>query len=345
MNLTKNNTDSFAASLIIQGPLISNGVTGAYRGSLRNVKQKDIKNYNCSEAIEKNLVAAKNLFKSIVLSVWEGEEKYLEKNKLIYDNVDEIIYNKEPVLKQKYKKRNSNSSFQNQPFTYNNMEKQWTTTLSGIKAAIQHGADACVKIRTDQTLPISDLYSSLRMAYSQDKILVPYFDKNKPWALPDFYFGGNALSMFKLMDSLLNQQIKCFSQNVHDQFFFGGSFYLSKQSDINWIHYIKNTNYFSKHQKAIILNAWEKIWLPASEKIFKNLIWRGEKISINSYTPVFNLDESLEIIKKLPISASRNINIKLALTNLVDHSTTKKKFRFKIIEVLSYLILKIWTRF
>ena len=321
----------YRSALIIQGPMLSQGVSGAFKGKIRDVKESDLVKYDCSEAIQKNIINARKYFEIIILSVWEQDKLWIERKNKLKNLPDLIIYNDQTLAQNAYKKRNNDVKFSGMPFTSNNMDKQWLSTLTGVEAALNHRASACVKIRTDQTVNMKALHKSLYTSYLSDKILIPYIDVDRPWALPDFYFGGNSISMFKLLNSMLNSQIRFFSENVHDQFFFGGSYFLSKTKNFEWIHYVKKTNTFSETQKRIIWEGWEKIWTPGSKQIYSSVVWRGSKIDINSHKISFDSHETTRILSTLETSRKSNINFSLILKNLFKDFSNKKKLRLKLL--------------
>lgn len=344
MGVAKTGYKKYRSALIIQGPMVSQGVSGAFTGKIRNIKSSDLVEYDCSESIQKNIINARKYFETIILSVWEHDKILIEKKIKLKTLPDLIIYNDQSLIHNEYKKRNENSKFSGMPFTMNNMDKQWLSTLSGVEAALNYSTSACVKIRTDQTVNMKLLYKSLHASYLSDKILVPYIDADKPWALPDFYFGGNSISMFKLLNYMLNSQIKFFSENVHDQFFFGGSYFLSKTRNYDWFHYIKKTNRFSKTQKHIIVEAWEQVWTPGSKQILRSMVWRGFKFNLKNRNISFDRKEIPRILSIIKTNRETNINFNLLLKNVFRDYSSKQKIKIKILIFLLKKVLKSWIR-
>lgn len=324
--------------------MVSQGVSGAFKDKIRDVKESDLVEYDCADAIQKNIINAKKYFETIILSVWEQDKLQIEKKIKLKNLPDLVIYNDQTLIQNEYKKRNGEIKFENMPFTSNNMDKQWLSTLSGVEAALNYSASACVKIRTDQTVNMKALHKSLYTSYLSNKILVPYIDIDKPWALPDFYFGGNSISMFKLLNSMLNSQVKFFSENVHDQFFFGGSYFLSNTKNYEWIHYVKKTNRFSETQKNIIGESWEKIWTPGSEHIFRSVVWRGSKINFDNHKTSFDSNEIPRILSTIKTNHRPNINSNLVLKNFFQDFLNKQKFKSQIVIFLWKQVLRIWIR-
>jgi len=333
-------------ALVIQGPINSTGVAGAYSGTVRNASITDIVDFDTSNYIKINIMNAKNIFDILILSIWNSEfEKIKDKDFLRKDNV-KIILNDDFVEKDELKLRNDYLALKFPSFANNNMNKQWVTTNSGVAAAIELGANYCFKIRTDQLIDIKLLAETLishANSLNKNKIIVPFCDFRKPWALPDFYLGGKCYLVEKLTYSLLYSPVRNFSQNVHDQLFFGGSYFLNYNRRDNWTTYIKKENNFSKKQNKIIINSWNNIWQIGPEKLFKSLVWRGQPIEFSRYNAYFENDNLTETINKnLSLNNKSNLNHDMIIRNYFPTYTQMSKIKRLIIKFIILSLQKLF---
>jgi hypothetical protein len=306
-------------ALVIQGPMKSTGVAGNYSGTVRNASITDIVDFDTSNYIKTNVMNAKNIFDILILSIWNSDfEKIQDKDFLKIENV-KIILNDDFAEKDELKLRNNFLALKFPSFASNNMNKQWVSTNSGVAAAMELGATYCFKIRTDQLIDIKLLAETLishANSQNKNKIIVPFCDFRKPWALPDFYLGGKCYLLERLTYSLLYSPVKNFSQNVHDQLFFGGSYFLNDNRRDNWTTYIKKENNFSERQKQIIINSWDDIWQIGPEKLFKSLVWRGQPIEFAHYNAYFENDNLTKTISEnLSLNNKSNLNHDMIIKN------------------------------
>lgn len=267
-------------SLIIQGPIVSTGVTGAFQGAIREAEPHDIKSFDSTATIISNARAAKDSFDFVVYSGWEYDSKQLL---AISSEVqfDGLRISAPIPPNRNLKPRNTKLQQEHSQAKLNNMQSQFKSTLAGLTAARELGATHAIKIRSDQQIDIPRLSREFRnLCDSQYSLFVPAQDFQKPWALSDFYMGGSIDYLIEYFESLANPQNGLvLSQNVHDNLFF--TLALKERDKITNLQTISclvdYINFTELHINAS-KHLWGKVIFTFSEDLYGSTLWRGEQM-------------------------------------------------------------------
>lgn len=190
--------------LIIQGPIISYGLTG--RGwvehTTQNVPEK--KNFSCFKNINRIIEENKTSEFQIVVSVFakKNEIELLSNSnnsKIImndYKKIESLIGNRYTLNKAKY--------------------CQFFLILEALENINAKDIDNVVKIRSDMYFSknsLDMLFKSLKK--KPDYFHIPYFLKNRLLSIPDFYICANFKRFKHLAKLLCYDDIKNTDRNVH----------------------------------------------------------------------------------------------------------------------------------
>lgn len=267
-------------ALLIQGPMISTGITGRYQGAIREAQPRDIRMYDCTSTIIANATAGKILFDVVVFSGWDIDK---DKVQLFSDTLqlDRVVLSEAPANEKTLKPRNTRLGEEHSQAKTNNMQRQFKSTLAGLLATQELGATHVVKIRTDQLVDIPKLFVELKLlCESKYSLFVPNQDSIRPWALADFYIGGSTNYLVNYFEDLAHPpRNMILSQNVHDNLFF--TLALKERQNINNLsRRICLVDFFDFNQTHI--NASRYLWTEVvhtfSKELYFNTIWRGERV-------------------------------------------------------------------
>lgn len=183
--------------LVIQGPIISKGITGkTYLDFQKGVKDQSIVSHNCLRDIQQTIEQFGALCKSISISTWEDEP------------INDADLPSHPALKlSKLKRLDSQFTSKSTPTGQVNLLRQFHSFKEGIKD-LQNVAedDFIIKLRTDQFLNLQTLideHQSCSEEVRNRKIFIPFFLKSRN-TISDFYFVGTAKNMIALCDAVLD---------------------------------------------------------------------------------------------------------------------------------------------
>jgi len=260
--------------LIIQGPLYSGGIKGSSwgRGQSR-VTDGDLTLYDTTKSLLPLISTASKIFDYVVIVTWANEEA-CELRLPSFENVRvEFIEDPGALRTLKKRKRRKNLPTYHQDNSY----RQFYSTLHGVQALENQGVKYCAKIRTDQSLDVQLLRVEIEEFISKSKpILIPYFLKDTPWAISDFYFSGSTPYM-KNLCALMLSEIK-FSDSVHRDLFVKASL-LHAPSIV-----LPNVPLMFTNSDKLSLEQWS-IYRPlldyfhsGSQELFESLCWRGSRI-------------------------------------------------------------------
>lgn len=261
--------------LVIQGPVISGGIRGKSWGKGHSkMTAGDLINFNCSHTIMKNLSEAVQLFDHVAVITWENENTS-EINFKELKNVT-LLKVPDPGSAGMYRKRQKFAGFNT--FHHDNVFRQFESTYAGIKELRKNKVNYCVKIRTDQEINVRRLYDEFvkSMEFADDRLFIPYFLTNAPWAIPDFYLGGLCADLELLCGLMISK--KRFNLNVHrDLFVKSVMIYNPKEVMENYLQMFLSSDNLSVKQQEIFDKALRS-FTSGSSKLFESIVWRGDKI-------------------------------------------------------------------
>jgi hypothetical protein len=259
--------------IVIQGPLVSRGRTGATSHIARhNVTEDDVVDFECIDNIAQLFEAFPNFGKMICV-VWSSEpvdriqrlqREIGENNVLVIDDNTRAVRAKSGVL------------------PANNKYRQFLSSLKGIQIIEGHGCKYALKIRSDQYLDLYDLAQDLLKisAIRREFMMVPRIAAgSKTDHLVDFYIGGKTLDLLRCFDHYLKSPQMY--EHVHtDIFYHWASLMLGKTEYPPRLLGLKlNPRYIQR--------AWNEFFCPASLAVFDSLLWRGEKAKFNQQQNIF----------------------------------------------------------
>lgn len=269
--------------LVIQGPLMSKGRTGKTANIMfENLSEDDIVNYNCLDNIEKLIKTYRENFDHIVCVTWRNQSEsiltdlkniFLEDELLLLEDNTKFIPPKGEVV------------------PANNKNRQFLSTLEGMKKLETLGCEYAVKIRTDQFLNCSLLINQIVDLLDEEKyketIFIPWLDFSSYYSvinIPDFYFGGKTSVVRRFCEKNLSEPD--FFENIHLDIFYKWSCFdhedlkykLAVQTYIRLLGATGN-NFFTR---KIVKKSIGIKFYPLSSLIYESVYWRGEKLSIRN---------------------------------------------------------------
>ncbi len=260
--------------LIIQGPLVSKGISGrvAHIVQRRKLKESEIVNYDCRKNIQEIIDKLGHLFESVVVSTWEDEVRSTDSWRgatlvttksvgLIGESVGGILPN--------------------------NKFKQIFGILSGIKYLKEHSnVDFIIKIRTDQWVDIPKILESIEHyfasgQYTQEVIFVPRMKKD---GFGDFYFAGNIKTLESFHEAFFEFDKFEFHPSVHREMWLKYAYvkyrnYIKVQEHGYFPKLYKYNGKYCKHTLAISKFMIKNVFRPLSFDCYRTIIWRGEKMT------------------------------------------------------------------
>ncbi len=328
-------------SLIIQGPIISNGITGAsyLEYDLNKKKIPKTVEYNCIPNINRILSEFSYLFEHVILSTWESES--IEINQIQTSNNFHIL-----------KSKDTTQSYINQahPNGQIGLLKQFSSIQKG--AEFLNGlADESyiIKIRTDQFVNLKLLIEEHRSQsefYRENKISISYFAKN---SLADFYFVATPSKILDFCSSILQipqyKEINLAYTSVHLAIPCAYYFYNEKIDEKLVYKYIFLKRLMPTFQKynltfANCKSAYELVefidqhFISFSKNIIFDTEWRGEKIIENS---VFD-DQLVKFNEIEPVTFTPS-NLFLFLSSKLYFKQNRSKLFSKFLSLLQLLLI------
>jgi hypothetical protein len=186
--------------------------------------------------------------------------------------------------------------------------RQFLTTILGIRKLKELGCTHFIKMRTDQYFLINDLITYILDLESKSalgsKLIVPCRLRSDPRFIQDFYFAGKIdehLDFFNYF--MISNEIY---ESVHYDFFYKMSKY---KSDFKYdvLSYFPKESCLTTNQLVIIERNWRDHLLPGPRSVWNSLIWRGEQLLIpEKVSPIGieNLSFSNDIAEPLAVSSS-----------------------------------------
>ena len=266
--------------LIIQGPLISGGLTGATWGKGKTRAPRDhFVEFDCVEQLSLNLKEIRKYFPMTIISTWDHfDTKSLQE----LDSSLVILKNPEPAnLGDLLRKPVEGMT----DVAHNNRYKQFDSLNYALEyLSNKDGITHFIKIRTDQVFNWQLLRDEVHTSFQRfpRKLFLPYRHEGIPFLFPDFYFGGSIQELGDYIRFVGNRKFK-FHENIHRDMALKLLF-LNEPSR-HLAHYIdfflsddKCTEYICNELDLLYKN---RIVLGTRE-LFYSISWRGEKLTNNN---------------------------------------------------------------
>jgi len=259
-------------SLLIQGPLVSEGIAGSHIHKINNNNITDNHvSFNCRNNIQQIINDYGNLFTQVVISTWDDEIKADDKF-----TGAKLISQPDP---------GSHSTDWNGK--QNNKNRQFIGIKKGIEYLKNQNFNGYVlKIRTD-SLPdiaaIMEYFESLPASDKDFKIGVPAMIPHQCY-IQDFYFIANIDVLFEFCEVQITYPE--FTSSVHNEPILKYGFAKFRDEiDVEPVAYFPA--YFKPvtYYETLIISEFmcEKVFFSLPEDIFFNQTWRGSKIHIDFF--------------------------------------------------------------
>ena len=176
-------------TLIIQGPLISNGIDGKNAHiSIKSLNKDQEVSWDCRQNIINIIEEYGHLFDRVIVSIWKSCPTF----ELQYKNVD-VIRNPdlEDIKKPVFGLDGSRG--------VNNSHRQFLSVLSATESL--NDDDYVIKIRTDQYIDLSEILSYLE---KQKKLQEIYFPSSNLYDyISDYFIAGRVFSINSIFKAAL----------------------------------------------------------------------------------------------------------------------------------------------
>lgn len=264
-------------ALIIQGPLVTSGLSGAslhpentFSGCHR------VENFDCVQPIMENIGLSGDSFDEIILSTWPEADT---------SKLSEVLGLR--IRKCQTQEKVLVKFADSRP---NNKLKQARGVLEGLLAAEKAGCEFAVRVRTDQVLDCARLLED--SIQFPEKITVPYYDSKIPFFIQDFFIAGTVENLRVFYSGPLT--MRAVYRSAHYDHFF--RYLILKHS--NWfklepLSFFPGFGGLMPSQLSLIKHAWDRYFRPAPVEIWNGLKWRGVKnsFSLETVEPEVSLAE------------------------------------------------------
>lgn len=253
------------------------GLTGESWGKGKTrVANNNFAMFDSSETVARTIDQGANLFSHIVLSTWIGEDKDLSK---LEKNNTSVVLLDDPGGDPG---KTSESSKDVLDTRLNNKRRQFRGLEGALETFSEGDFEYVIKIRTDQELNLEMLALEFHnwINLGQSGFFIPYYHREVPWAIPDFYFGSDFSSMTKL-SSLMQSKFE-FSLNIHRDMFFKGILAFDPS-----LIFDNSSSWFPYDDLAIskdLINRGLQYWHAGSIELLSTTKWRGKEIGSKKFT-------------------------------------------------------------
>jgi len=257
-------------SIIIQGPLISKGITGAF-----NPKEKGYRTviFDCRKNLDTIISKYGHLFDNIIICTWKNQE-------VTYNNKNAKILYLEDTFDHEYLKT-TNAKIPK----INNKQRQFYSTLKGCEYLESIGYKGNVlKFRTDQIIDFTKAKAFFEKEKDSDKIFIPFILLKHDKAIypkihfSDYYFYGQ-LSNIKTLCSIQLKEKERANTPHRDVFFRYAWHKFGETLGVDEKFYHQRTPFIYKQNAKIAEKAYDELFAPMPKSCLATLIWRGEPIS------------------------------------------------------------------
>jgi hypothetical protein len=263
--------------LIIQGPIISTGLSGStYALGKFNSKTNNLVTIDTNPYILSNLIEANKLFDQIVVTTWSREHSHISPEVMKQNTVLCEDPDPEPIII-----GNEIKGFPD----YNklNQIRHFFLIRQGLKFLKDYGVTHAIKIRTDQKMDIELLYEEFKRFATNNlkKVFVPYYFADDSDRVPDMYLGAEINYFLKISNLMADKQFK-FNLSPHRDLFYKALFLENYwENRIMYGDFFADKKNKSERKKIIVKFCKDTIFWSGSEQLYSSLIWRGSKIEIS----------------------------------------------------------------
>lgn len=273
--------------LIIQGPIISGGMTGLTYGKGRtHAPKSSFVKFDSSEYISKN-VAAASKFHAIVISTWNFEDTsriFISKRN---SKKTHLVLCEDPTPNAK----KIRSAIKGIPYAHeHNKVRQFHSTLQGLLKLKELGCSHVLKVRTDQLIALELLYEQLKefAEHNQLGLIVPGLRAQSPLIINDFYFGGSISDLEMIANLMCNLEFQ-FHDNVHIDLFYKTIWaYPSKSIGIPYINFFLDNGGKCKNLGNYFNFISKELFHPSSRAVYSSIKWRGEPLTMVQQDMIFS---------------------------------------------------------
>lgn len=242
---------------VIQGPLLSEGKTGAQIHVARgDIDDSDMVTHNCVDYVIANAKSAQHHGPVyIVLRETDPENLVAQIKGEIGD--DAVIIAPRGQLAD------------GPQFRQNNKNLWLETLLIGAEKCKEDGVTLVLKLRTDQLIDVDLLVEESKARLKKGfKIVIPWIVRNRLHTLTDFYYGCEIDTLIACLKKNLAEPSDDF---VHTDLF------------LTWSRVILKSNksiegYKTAEWNRFISKAYRKAFIPFSKELYDTVYWRGEKL-------------------------------------------------------------------
>jgi len=299
-------------NLIIQGQLISKGITGAF-----DPKEKAYRTvtFDCRKNLDTIISKYGHLFDNIVITTWKNQP-------ITYTNKNAKILYLEDKFDQEYLKT-TNAKIPK----INNKQRQFYSTLKGCEYLESKGhKENVLKFRTDQIIDFTKALPFFEKEKNSNKIFIPFILlKRNNIIYPkihfsDYYFYGKLQNIKSLCDIQLKEKER--ANTPHRDVFLKYAWHKFGKTlgvDEKYYHYHCRTGFIFKQNAKIVEKTYKELFAPMPKQCLSSLIWRGEPISDRILEHIYYEDWQSGV-KEQYLSAIRN-NKKPSI-NFLNHQFT-----------------------
>jgi len=246
-------------SLIIQGPLISIGVSGKTMGNDRGVVS-----YDCIDNINTIISNYGDMFHEIIISTWD----------------DGVHVNYNPKGARVIRIHNP-YEYIDKDGIHNDTKKNNALTCSSSKMAILgassainmlESVDYILRVRTDMHMDLSIIHDLVTSGTVTDKVYIPFVRIGQ--GIPDFYFFGKFHILKEFYDILIKDNIFLHTPVPHSSMIlkYAKYKYYKDISVPDWSYYTKG----SSLSYDIFLYMTTNAFISLPHNLYMGIRWRGE---------------------------------------------------------------------
>ena len=279
-------------ALVIQGPIVSSGNSGA---------GENIQSYDCTQNIKKYIESLYPLIDFFIISTWNS-------------NTDQstLSFTNQPYIKLlQLEDPGPRKTLTNTMLT--NDYRQAYGIFIGIQFAFENfKPDYIIKVRTDQFCDVEEMcyhmisvdatYHDYGLIGQQGFIFLPNTLRWSPYSVGDFYIGGHAEDMFHFFEAqckLHNHSFSNIFSWIHSDLIFRHAYAnLFDKLDIEKFNFFPNIAPSYRFDRVIkpknlkyhpdVLILWQELLKKSictyPKSIALNLLWRGSRMSEHQHT-------------------------------------------------------------
>ena len=157
------------------------------------------------------------------------------------------------------------------PIPLNNQNRQFFSTLEGVKELARRGCTHAIKVRSDQVVDVEQLrddYMAACLRIRRPIMVAELLQRSLDW-LPDFYFVAEVTLFERLCQNFLQSSVR--NDSVHKHLF--QTWLAVVLGGLSWLSRFENRAI----RRFLAVRAWLS-FTPSSKRVLENLAWRGEPL-------------------------------------------------------------------